>query len=115
MRVFDNKTIGYADFRGNRQYISVGNLMSDNRISLIFMDYANRRRLKVWGRVEIVHKDDAPELLAKLENPEYRARIERVVIIHVEAIDWNCPQHITPRFTEAEFIEYTQPLQQKIE
>jgi len=115
VRVIDSNTIGYADFRGNRQYISVGNLMSDNRISLIFMDYANRRRLKVWGRVEIIHMDDAPELLAKLENPEYRARIERGVIIHIEAIDWNCPQHITPRFTEAEFIEYTQPLQQKIE
>ncbi len=115
VRVIDSNTIGYADFRGNRQYISVGNLMSDNRISLIFMDYANRRRLKVWGRVKIVHMDDAPELLAKLENLEYRARIERGVIIHIEAIDWNCPQHITPRFTEAEFVEYMQPLQQQIE
>ena len=114
LKVLNNKTIGYADFRGNRQYISVGNLSSDNRISLILMDYAHRQRLKIWGRVEIVDPADAPETISKLEVATYRGRIERGIIIHVEAYDWNCPQHITPRFTEAEIAAYAQPLHEKI-
>lgn len=110
LRVLDARTIGYADFRGNRQYLSVGNLNANERISLILMDYANRRRLKIWGRARIVHEADAPELIAQLEVPSYRARVERGVLIHVEAIEWNCPQHITPRFTEAELDQMIAPL-----
>mgnify|MGYP003379623228 CR=1 FL=1 len=75
LQVLDANTIGYADFRGNRQYVSVGNLAANDKVSLILMDYANRRRLKIWGRVQIVHEDENPELIAKLENPAYRARV----------------------------------------
>ncbi|WP_374512351.1 pyridoxamine 5'-phosphate oxidase family protein [Niveibacterium sp.] len=110
LRVLDARTIGYADFRGNRQYLSVGNLNANDRVSLILMDYANRRRLKLWGRARIVHEADAPELIVQLEVPSYRARVERGVLIHVEAIEWNCPQHITPRFTQAEVNAAAAPL-----
>lgn len=98
VRVLDERTIGFADFRGNRQYVSVGNLRKDDRVALIFMDYPNRARLKVLGRVRLVG-DGEPELLARLEADDYRAQVERGFVIRVEAFDWNCPQHITPRFT----------------
>jgi predicted pyridoxine 5'-phosphate oxidase superfamily flavin-nucleotide-binding protein len=105
IKVIDESTIGYADFRGNRQYVSVGNLNANNLISMILMDYPNRRRLKIWGRVEIVHADEFPEIIAQLEMPGYRARVERGILIRVDAWDWNCPQHITPRYSEVEIAE----------
>jgi uncharacterized protein len=101
VRVLDEKTIGFADFNGNRQYVSVGNLMTDDRVSLFFMDYPNRTRLKLLGRVKLVDLSDSATR-AMLEVPGYRARIERGFLITVEAFDWNCPQHITPRFTLAQ-------------
>lgn len=101
MRVLDEKTLGFSDFTGNRQYVSVGNLRKDNRVSLFFMDYPSRRRLKLLGRVNLIDLDDA-ELLSRLEIDDYRARVERGFSIQVEAFDWNCPMHITPRFTENE-------------
>ncbi len=101
MRVLDETTLGFADFAGNRQYVSVGNLRKDDRVSLFFMDYPMRTRLKLLGRVKLIGKDDV-EILPRLEVDDYRARVERGFTIHVEAFDWNCPQHITPRFTEAE-------------
>ncbi|NPU90349.1 MAG: pyridoxamine 5'-phosphate oxidase [Gammaproteobacteria bacterium] len=110
IRVLDTRTIGFADFRGNVQYISVGNLMGDERISLFLMDYANRRRLKIWGRARIVHEADDPALLSRLEVASYRARVERGILIRVEAWDWNCPQHITPRFTETEIEQRMEAL-----
>lgn len=110
IKVLDERTLGYADFRGNRQYISVGNINADERVSLIFMDYANQRRLKVWGRAKVVHESENSSLIAQLEDPSYRARIERAVVIHVEAYEWNCPQHITRRFTEDDIREYIAPL-----
>src|SRR5690606_3597102 len=109
LKVLDERTIGYADFRGNVQYVSVGNIAADGRVALILMDYANRRRLKIWGRARIVHEDEDPGLLAQLENPAYRARVERAVVITVEAFDWNCPQHIVPRFTEDEITTLLAP------
>lgn len=110
LKVLDARTIGFADFRGNRQYLSVGNINADDRISLFLMDYPRRRRLKLWGRARIVHESEQPELIAALEDPGYRARIERAIIISIEAFDWNCPQHITPRFTEAEIRAHIEPL-----
>lgn len=101
MKVLDERTIGFADYSGNRQYVSTGNVLQDDRVALFFMDYPNRRRLKLLGRVEIIGIDDERRL-AQLEDPDYRARIERGFIITVEAFDWNCPQHITPRFTASE-------------
>lgn len=104
LKVLDARTLGFADFRGNRQYVSVGNLLGDDRVSLILVDYPQRRRLKLLGRVRLVG-DDEPETLAALEPDDYRAPVERGFVIHVEAFDWNCPQHITPRYTEAEVRE----------
>ena len=114
LKVLDGRTIGYADFRGNIQYLSVGNLNANDRIALILMDYPNRRRLKIWARARIVHHDEDPELLARLEAPTYRARVERAVVMTIEAVDWNCPQHITPRFTAAEIDELVTPLRNRI-
>ena len=102
LKVLGPRTIGYADFSGNRQYISVGNLGGDDRVSLFLMDYPDQRRLKIWGRARLLDEDEEPALLARLESPDYRARVERGVIITVEAFDWNCPKYITPRFTENE-------------
>ncbi len=112
LKVLDEKTIAYADFRGNRQYISTGNLLGNDRVSIILMDYANRARLKILGRARLV--DDDLELLAKLESPDYRARVERAVVISVEAYDWNCPQHITPRFTAEEVETIVAPLREEV-
>jgi ferredoxin-NADP reductase/predicted pyridoxine 5'-phosphate oxidase superfamily flavin-nucleotide-binding protein len=103
LRIIDEHTIGYADFSGNRQYISVGNLVGDNRVSLFLMDYANQRRLKILGRARIIDEENEPELLARLESPDFRARVERGILIRIEAFDWNCPKFIAPRFTESEF------------
>ena len=103
VRVLDGKTLGYADFRGNRQYISTGNLARDDRAALFFMDYAARARLKLLGHAKLLDAREVPELTARLAVPGYPAKIERVVLITVEAFDWNCHQHITPRYTEAEF------------
>ena len=113
MRVLDEKTIGLADFRGNRQYVSVGNLQTEDRVSLFLMDYPNRARLKILGRARIVDANDT-ETLQRISMPEYKAQVERGILISVEAFDWNCPQHITPRFTLAEIEEGTAPLRQRI-
>ncbi len=101
MKVLDEKTIGFADYSGNRQYVSTGNLRKDNRVSLFFMDYPNRRRLKMLGRVRIVESHET-DILARLEDPDYAVQIERGFLITVDGFDWNCPAHITPRFTEEE-------------
>jgi len=115
LKVIDPKTIAFADFRGNVQYLSVGNINADGRIALILMDYPNRSRLKIWGRARIVHESEDPALLAALKMPDYRARVERAIVIAVEAFDWNCPQHITPRFTEAEVQKIIEPLKAELE
>lgn len=114
LKVIDEHTLGFADFRGNVQYLSVGNLNANDKISIILMDYANRRRLKIWGRVRIVHEIDEPAVIAALEDPAYRARIERAMVITVEAWDWNCPQHITPRYTDADIEQLIAPLQSEL-
>ena len=103
VRVLDEKTTGFADFTGNRQYVSVGNLRADDRVSMFFMDYPNQTRLKLLGHARLVGTDEA-ELLERLHVADYRARIERGMIITVEAYDWNCSQHITPRFTQTQVL-----------
>jgi len=99
LKVLDDKTLAYADFRGNRQYLSVGNLKGDDRVAMILVDYPNRRRLKVWGHARIVEAADDPALVARLHDESYKARPERAVVITVAALDWNCPQHIPERYT----------------
>ncbi len=98
LRILDETTIGFADFSGNRQYVSVGNIAGDDRVSLFLMDYPSRTRLKILGRATLVGLEDAATL-EKLIVPGYRARVERGLKIAVAAFDWNCPQHITPRYT----------------
>ncbi|MBS7704744.1 pyridoxamine 5'-phosphate oxidase family protein [Chelatococcus asaccharovorans] len=114
LRVVDDATLGYADFRGNRQYITTGNVQANDRVSLFLMDYAHRRRLKILGRMRIIDAVDDPPLRDRLAVPGYTDRIERVVLITVEAFDWNCPQHITPRFTEAELRVALEPMRDEM-
>jgi len=99
VKVLSPTQIAFADFRGNRQYVSAGNLSKDNRAALFFMDYPSRTRLKLLGHVRSVDLAADPDLAAQLIDPAYRAKVERAFIIDVEAFDWNCPQHITPRYT----------------
>lgn len=114
LKVLDEKTLGYADFRGNLQYISVGNLSANNKAALFLMDYPNQTRLKIFAEVEVIDAADDPALIEKLTVPDYKAKIERAMILHVTAYDWNCPQHITPRFTLAEIETATKPLRDRI-
>jgi hypothetical protein len=111
----DAKTIRYADFRGNRQYVSAGNLAHDDSVSLILMDYPNRARLKVWGRAKLVDIEDDPMLVESLQMEGYRGRPERAVVITIEAFDWNCPQHIPQRLTVEEFEPVIAPLREEAE
>ncbi len=115
LKVLDERTVAYADFRGNRQYLSVGNLATDDRVSLILMDYPNRARLKLWGRARVTDKAEDPALLARLADPGYRALPERAVVIVVEAFDWNCPSHIPRRFTLDELEPHLAPLRAEVE
>jgi predicted pyridoxine 5'-phosphate oxidase superfamily flavin-nucleotide-binding protein len=114
LKLLDEKTLGFADFRGNRQYISLGNLTADNRAALFLMDYARRARLKIFARVEVRDLKSDPDLAARLMVPGYKARVERALLFHLEAFDWNCPQHITPRFTEAEIAQAVAPLRERL-
>jgi predicted pyridoxine 5'-phosphate oxidase superfamily flavin-nucleotide-binding protein len=115
LRVIDQRTIGFADFRGNTQYVTTGNLSHDDRVALILMDYRKKRRLKLFGRVRLVEAADNPMLITQLESPEYRARTERAFIIAIEGFDWNCPQHITMRLTEMQISEWAAPLHIRIQ
>jgi hypothetical protein len=115
LKVLDQKTIGFADFMGNKQYISAGNLSADDRVSLFIMDYPNRQRLKIWARARLVYENEEAALIAQLEVPGYQARVERGIIMTIEALDWNCPQHITPRYTKAEVESLIAPLLDEIQ
>src|SRR5580704_12979934 len=99
LKIIDEHTIAFADFRGNKQFVSTGNLMTDDRVAFIMVDYPRQARLKILGRVKIVVGTEAKEWVEKVRDPIYDAVVERVFVIHVEAFDWNCQQHITPRFT----------------
>lgn len=105
LKVIDPTTIAFADFRGNRQYVSTGNLMRDNRVALILVDYPRQLRLKILGRVEIFEEENSRAWIEKVRDPEYKAFVERVYVIRIEAFDWNCQQHIVPRYTEQEIRE----------
>jgi len=101
LKVIDQSTIGFADYSGNRQYVTTGNVLNNDRVALFLMDYPNRRRLKVLGRMALVGQEQS-SILDHLQDQSYKAQVEKGMIIRVEAFDWNCPQHITPRYTEAE-------------
>ena len=112
IKVLDDRTLGFADFAGNRQYITFSNLAENDRAFLFLLDFANRQRVKVWGRARVVEND--PVLLAKLVDPAYRARPERAILFTIEAWDSNCSQHITERFTPAEVAMAVDGLRERI-
>jgi len=110
LRHISGNRIGFADYRGNRQYISTANLMRDDRVSLFLMDYPNKDRLKLLGHAKSIEREDDPELVASLMPAGYRAVPERAFLIDVIGWEWNCSQHITPRFTEAEISAAIKPM-----
>ena len=113
IKVLDEKTLAFADFKGNRQYITQGNLADNDKAYIFAMDFANRRRIKIWGRARIV--EDDPDLLARLTDTGYDAgRPEQALLFTVAAWDSNCPQHITPRFTQEEVRVAVAPLMTRI-
>ena len=113
LKVLDEQTLALADFMGNAQYISLGNLGENNKAFIFLMDYPNRRRIKIWGEAEFV--EDDPELLERLVDPRYKAKPERALVFHVKAWDVNCPQHIQPRFTAEELEPLVGELRRRIE
>lgn len=114
LRVVDDHTIGWADFRGNLQYISTGNVGGDDRVALIALDYAHQRRLKIFGHARVVTVAEDPTLVESFADPDYSAEVERAVLVTVEAFDWNCQQHITPRFSAAELEPHLAPLRRQL-
>jgi len=113
LKVIDDRTLAFADFRGNKQYITTGNLMSDDRVALILMDYPHQARLKILGHAEVLEGAKADSWLPLVRVPDYKAVIERVFVIHIEGYDWNCPQHITPRYTAEEIREAVHAVEEK--
>lgn len=112
LKVIDEQTLGFADFGGNRQYITLGNLSENPKAFIFLMDYANRRRIKLWGTARVV-EDDA-ELLERLQEPEYPGRAERAIVFTIEAWDVNCPQHIHKRFAAREVAPVIEGLQRRV-
>lgn len=111
LRRLSGNRIGFADYQGNRQFLSIANLARDDRVCLFLMDYPARRRLKLIGRART---SNDPEQVAVLMPPGYGAKGERAFMIDIVGFDWNCPQHITPRFTTTQIEAATQPLHEEI-
>lgn len=114
LKVVDATTLAFADYRGNRQYISTGNVSANDKACLFLMDYKRRARLKVYVHVETLGVDDDPALTKLVTVPGYKAKIERIFRLRLVSFDWNCPQHITPRFTEEEVAAATKPLRDRL-
>jgi hypothetical protein len=114
LKVLDSKRLGFIDFIGNKQYVSVGNIATNNNVSLIMIDYPTRSRLKIFAKAEVVELKDNPELYDVLDLKDYKFRPERMMVFNIEAYDWNCPQHIIPRFTIDEINEAFLPQQEHI-
>jgi predicted pyridoxine 5'-phosphate oxidase superfamily flavin-nucleotide-binding protein len=115
LKVVDPQTMAFADYRGNRQYISAGNFAANDRACLFLMDYVRRTRLKVYAHVERLTLDADPSLTDLVSDPTYRGRAERIFKLRLEAYDWNCPQHIIPRYTEQQVGQAVAPLRQKLQ
>ena len=114
LKVLDARTIAFADYAGNKQFISAGNLLTDGRAALIMVDYPAQVRLKILGHVQVLEGEAAKDWLPRVADADYRARVERVFVIRVEAFDWNCRQHITPRYTAEEIQEAIAPLEERV-
>ncbi|MBZ4373088.1 pyridoxamine 5'-phosphate oxidase family protein [Corallococcus sp. AS-1-6] len=115
VRVLDPHTLGFADYRGNKQYISAGNVSENDRVALIFVDYPNRARLKVLAHATVITRETDPATMERLEVPGEGTKAERGFVLRVEGHDWNCPKHITPRFTEAELDELLRPVSTELQ
>ena len=114
LKILDSKRIGFIDFAGNKQYVSVGNMATNNNVSLIMIDYPTRTRLKIFAKGEVVALKDNPELYDVLDLKDYKFRPERMMVFTIEAYDWNCPQHIIPRYTVEEIQQAFLPQQEYI-
>jgi len=114
LKVIDDQTLAFADYRGNRQYISAGNLAANDRACLFLMDYVRRARLKIFVHVERLALDADQALTEAVSDVSYKGRAERIFRLRLEAYDWNCPQHITPRYTEREVEQAVLPLRERL-
>ena len=114
LKVLDDRRLGFADYRGNRQYISLGNIAADDRVALILVDYGMRARMKIFARAQALSLDDDPDFTAQVVDPGYKGRPERLFKLTLEAFDWNCPQHIAPRLTAEEFTAAATQLRERI-
>ena len=114
LKVLDDRTLAFADYRGNRQYISTGNFAANDRACLILMDYPSRSRLKIYAHVEKVAIGDDPGLTGQVTDNAYKGKLERIFRLRLASFDWNCQQHITPRFTQAEVVAAIDPLQKRL-
>ncbi|MBS1663602.1 MAG: pyridoxamine 5'-phosphate oxidase family protein [Bacteroidetes bacterium] len=114
VKVIDRNTIGFVDFSGNKQYISVGNLATQSHTGLIMVSYPHRARLKLYANARVVGLEESPELFAELDPADYPHRPERMIILDIKAYDWNCPQHITPRYTMDEIRGAFEPQREYI-
>ena len=114
LHVLDDRSVAFADYRGNRQYISLGNIEHDDRVALFLMDYPTRSRLKILGHADVREGAEAQELIGELSGPEVRVLTERAIVIRIEAFDWNCQQYITPRYTEEQIIQAMAPTRNRL-
>jgi hypothetical protein len=114
VQVLGDRTLGWADFSGNRQYVSIGNVAANSRVAMFFMDYASRTRLKLLGRMTVFEIAERPDLDDRLRVAGYDARVEHAVLIEVEAFDWNCPQHIVQRYTRSQVEAVVEPLRREV-
>jgi predicted pyridoxine 5'-phosphate oxidase superfamily flavin-nucleotide-binding protein len=114
VKLVDDKTLAFADYRGNKQYISVGNLSVDSRACLFLMDYTRRVRMKIYAHIQVVSLDADERLAEFVALPGYKAKFERIFVVRLKNFDWNCSQHIPPRFTETEVAEAVLPLRDRL-
>ncbi len=113
LKLLDERTLAFAEYLGNKQFVSLGNIGNDDRVSLFLMDYPNRRRLKVLGHAQVVDRMTNPVLFERFAD-DASAKVEHAVVIALEGFDWNCPQYITPRFTETELVEVLAPFRARL-
>ncbi|MEP2103801.1 MAG: pyridoxamine 5'-phosphate oxidase family protein [Parasphingorhabdus sp.] len=114
LKVLDDTTLGFADFQGNRQYISLGNVKADHRVALFMVDYPRRKRLKLLAHMTVHKLDDNPDLARRIIDSGYQGQPERLMTLSLESYDWNCPQHIVPRYTKEMVDLAAKPLQDEI-
>lgn len=112
LKVIDDQTLGFADFGGNRQYITLGNLAENPKAFIFLMDYVNRQRIKIWGHAEVI--EDNVELNERLRDPDYAGRVERSILFHIKAWDANCPQHIHERYPQSQIAPIIEGLQARV-